>query len=74
MKVFRNGNLDPWSAGGIYEDAPGIMDALKNGVYIFNISDAAHHLDLRAPNTCDPPSVTQERFQVSLLLLFYFLK
>lgn len=39
---------------------------MRNGVYIFHMSDAAHHLDLHTPNTCDPPSVTYERFQVVL--------
>uniref|UniRef100_A0A1I7VI83 Lysosomal Pro-X carboxypeptidase n=1 Tax=Loa loa TaxID=7209 RepID=A0A1I7VI83_LOALO len=62
--IFSNGNLDPWSAGGVYENSPGIMEAMKNGVYIFYMLGAAHHLDFRTPNTCDPPSVTHERFQV----------
>ncbi|VBB28821.1 unnamed protein product [Acanthocheilonema viteae] len=66
--IFSNGKLDPWSGGGIYENSPGIMEAMKKGVYIFHMSDAAHHLDLRAPNTCDPPSVTYERFQVVNIL------
>ncbi|VDK73266.1 unnamed protein product [Gongylonema pulchrum] len=62
--IFTNGNLDPWSGGGVYEDSPGIKQAMKNGVYTFNIKDAAHHLDLRTPNSCDPPSVTSARSQV----------
>uniref|UniRef100_A0A915PR25 Uncharacterized protein n=1 Tax=Setaria digitata TaxID=48799 RepID=A0A915PR25_9BILA len=66
--ILSNGNLDPWSASGVHEDSPGIQNAIKNGVYLFHMSDAAHHLDLRAPNTCDPPSVTYERFQVVNIL------
>ncbi|VDO21015.1 unnamed protein product [Brugia timori] len=66
--IFSNGNLDPWSASGVYENSPGITNAMRNGVYIFYMSDAAHHLDLRTPNTCDPPSVTYERFQVTNII------
>ncbi|VDK78526.1 unnamed protein product [Litomosoides sigmodontis] len=66
--IFSNGNLDPWSAGGVYENSPGIVDAMRNGIYIFHMADAAHHLDLHTPNTCDPPSVTYERFQVVNIL------
>lgn len=62
--LFRNGYLDPWSGGGVYETSPGIKHANKNGVYTFYMQDSAHHLDLRQPNTCDPPSVTNARFQV----------
>uniref|UniRef100_A0A0R3RWI0 Lysosomal Pro-X carboxypeptidase n=1 Tax=Elaeophora elaphi TaxID=1147741 RepID=A0A0R3RWI0_9BILA len=66
--IFSNGNLDPWSGGGVYENSPGVTDAMKRGVYVFYMSDAAHHLDLRTPNTCDPPSVSYERFQVVNIL------
>jgi hypothetical protein len=44
--------LDPWSVGGADIDKD---DAAKREIYMYNIYDAAHHLDLRTPNTCDPP-------------------
>ncbi|VDK66790.1 unnamed protein product [Onchocerca ochengi] len=67
--IFSNGNLDPWSAGGIYENSPDIIDInTAKGVYTFYMLDAAHHLDLRTPSTCDPPSVTYERFQIVNIL------
>ncbi|VDN06255.1 unnamed protein product [Thelazia callipaeda] len=66
--IFSNGNLDPWSAGGVYDDSPGIQQAKKNGVYTFYMLDAAHHLDLRSPNTCDPPSVMSARHQIVRIL------
>ncbi|XP_042543628.1 lysosomal Pro-X carboxypeptidase isoform X1 [Dipodomys spectabilis] len=52
--VFSNGNLDPWSGGGVTKN---ISDTL---VAIF-IKDAAHHLDLRANHAQDPESVLQAR-------------
>ncbi|MCP9258283.1 Lysosomal Pro-X carboxypeptidase [Dirofilaria immitis] len=62
--IFSNGNLDPWSAGGVYENSSDNIDTTEKGIYTFYMLDAAHHLDLRTPSTCDPPSVTYERFQV----------
>uniref|UniRef100_A0A914RR23 Uncharacterized protein n=1 Tax=Parascaris equorum TaxID=6256 RepID=A0A914RR23_PAREQ len=59
----RNGNLDPWSSGGVYANTSGIQEITKNGIYTFLIDGSAHHLDLRQPNTCDPPSVKNARFQ-----------
>uniref|UniRef100_A0A0M3J3K8 Putative serine protease pcp-1 (inferred by orthology to a C. elegans protein) n=1 Tax=Anisakis simplex TaxID=6269 RepID=A0A0M3J3K8_ANISI len=64
--VFTNGNLDPWSVGGVFEDTPGVKEAAKNGVYTFFITNGAHHLDIRQPNTCDPESVKNARFQVKI--------
>ena len=53
--VFSNGQLDPWSVGGIKE-APN--DSIT---VIFGIEGAAHHLDLRTPNAADPQSVIDAR-------------
>ncbi|XP_069747081.1 lysosomal Pro-X carboxypeptidase [Narcine bancroftii] len=52
--VFSNGDLDPWSSGGVTKS---ISDTL---VAIF-IPDGAHHLDLRSSNKHDPPSVQKAR-------------
>jgi len=51
--VWSNGRLDPWSGGGVRQD-------VSDTVAIF-IKDGAHHLDLRAPNSQDPASVTAAR-------------
>ncbi|KAM9820309.1 lysosomal Pro-X carboxypeptidase [Neosynchiropus ocellatus] len=52
--VFSNGDLDPWSAGGV---AVNISDSLVSIL----IRDGAHHLDLRYANAQDPPSVRAAR-------------
>lgn len=63
---LRNGNLDPWSAGGVKDTTPGINNSNSRGIYSFYIDGAAHHLDLRQPNSCDPPSVVNARYQVKM--------
>ncbi|XP_075241325.1 lysosomal Pro-X carboxypeptidase-like isoform X2 [Convolutriloba macropyga] len=53
--IFSNGDLDPWQAGGV-------SDNMGNPtIYIFAMTDAAHHLDLRTSNPADPDSVKQVR-------------
>uniref|UniRef100_F1MAU4 Lysosomal Pro-X carboxypeptidase n=1 Tax=Bos taurus TaxID=9913 RepID=F1MAU4_BOVIN len=49
-----NGELDPWSGGGVTKD---ITDTLLAIV----IPNGAHHLDLRASNALDPVSVQLTR-------------
>ncbi|KAH7725791.1 PCP-1.1 protein [Aphelenchoides avenae] len=61
--IFTNGKLDPWSGGGI-TSAHLAANAKANGVYVYNIDGAAHHLDLREPNTCDPEPVKAARYQM----------
>ncbi|XP_068728460.1 dipeptidyl peptidase 2-like [Montipora capricornis] len=52
--IFSNGDLDPWRPGGVLESvSPTLVAILVKG--------GAHHLDLRASNPLDPPSVTQAR-------------
>ncbi|XP_072040241.1 lysosomal Pro-X carboxypeptidase-like [Amphiura filiformis] len=52
--IFSNGQLDPWSAGGV-------LESLSDTLIAIIIPEGAHHLDLRAKNYDDPPSVTKAR-------------
>ena len=49
-----NGDLDPWSAGGVTYNISDTLVALI-------IPDGAHHLDLRAATAFDPPDVVAVR-------------
>ncbi|GAB1292333.1 Lysosomal Pro-X carboxypeptidase [Apodemus speciosus] len=50
----NNGDLDPWSGGGVTEDISDTLVAI-------NIPEGAHHLDLRAHTAYDPQSVLLSR-------------
>lgn len=50
--VFSNGDIDPWSAGGVTKNVTDNPDMIA-----ILIKDGAHHLDLRPPNKDDPESV-----------------
>lgn len=52
--VYSNGDLDPWSGGGVLQNVSDTVQAII-------IEDGAHHLDLRAANKADPPSVITAR-------------
>ncbi|XP_045413206.1 lysosomal Pro-X carboxypeptidase [Lemur catta] len=52
--VFSNGELDPWSGGGVTKDITDTLVAIT-------IPEGAHHLDLRASNALDPRSVLLAR-------------
>jgi len=52
--VFSNGELDPWSGGGVLESISDTLIALV-------IEESAHHLDLRSSNPADPASVINAR-------------
>ncbi|XP_049745599.1 lysosomal Pro-X carboxypeptidase isoform X3 [Elephas maximus indicus] len=52
--IFSNGELDPWSGGGVTKNITDTLVAI-------NIADGAHHLDLRASNALDPKTVLLAR-------------
>ena len=52
--IFSNGQLDPWSAGGV-------LKQVSPDIVIIYMLNAAHHLDLRTPNEVDDPSVKAGR-------------
>ncbi|XP_002737003.2 lysosomal Pro-X carboxypeptidase-like [Saccoglossus kowalevskii] len=54
--IFSNGELDPWSGGGV-------LHSLSETLIAIVIKDGAHHLDLRSKDKGDPQSVIDARNQ-----------
>jgi len=52
--VFTNGDLDPWSSGGVRSN-------LSSSVLSLTVQGGAHHLDLMWSNSDDGLSVRQVR-------------
>ncbi|CAF0763913.1 unnamed protein product [Adineta ricciae] len=59
--AFTNGNLDPWSSGGVNVQVAPTLPAIL-------VTGGAHHLDLRGANKADPPSVLQARQEIVALI------
>ena len=69
--LFTNGDLDPWSGGGVNASVLGGLYGVDNarGVVALLMEGAAHHLDLRGRNdSFDPESVQWVRRQQRLYL------
>ncbi|CAF0897352.1 unnamed protein product [Didymodactylos carnosus] len=62
--IFTNGNLDPWSSGGV-------LTPINNKLPSFIIDGGAHHLDLRSANVNDPASVVKVRQTIVALIEKY---
>ncbi|UMM25461.1 hypothetical protein L5515_005280 [Caenorhabditis briggsae] len=62
--ILTQGHLDPWSGGGYKVD----QTNTARGIYVMEIPGSAHHLDLRQPNTCDPNTVVNARYQIVQIL------
>ncbi|GAB6029669.1 hypothetical protein CHUAL_005401 [Chamberlinius hualienensis] len=52
--IFSNGNLDPWSSGGV-------LSSLSDSLISLYMDQSAHHLDIRSANPDDPESVVNAR-------------
>ena len=53
--VFSNGELDPWSGGGVH------FNNSNNGIYSISTGIVGHHIDLMFSNVNDPLSVITAR-------------
>ncbi|EYC16006.1 hypothetical protein Y032_0035g3090 [Ancylostoma ceylanicum] len=64
--ILTQGALDPWSGGGYQPGSPSANQ--DQGIYVMEIPGSAHHLDLRTPNTCDPNTIKNARYQIVRIL------
>jgi len=65
---LTNGQLDPWRAAGIQTQPKGSAENGYMGITVRTIENGAHHLDLRASNPLDPPSVVRVRQEQRLAI------
>lgn len=56
MSFFSNGNLDPWSGGGVTSEIEG-----ADTLHVLYITDSAHHYDLRGGNPDDTQYILDAR-------------
>ncbi|VDM52793.1 unnamed protein product, partial [Angiostrongylus costaricensis] len=63
------GLLDPWSGGGYKASSPDNRN--DHGIYVVEIPGSAHHLDLRKPNSCDPNTIKNARYQAKCYWCFF---
>lgn len=65
--IFTNGNLDPWSTGGVDCGLPNSQCGQENFISwklpVYLINGGAHHLELRPSNEADPVDVMYVRSQ-----------
>jgi lysosomal Pro-X carboxypeptidase len=54
--IFSNGNLDPWSGGGVTSEIEG-----ADSLHVLYITDSAHHYDLRGGNPNDTQYILDAR-------------
>lgn len=54
---ISSGQVDPWRAGGI----PGPIAGAPSSIEFHMNLEGGHHLDIRASNPADPPSVVECR-------------
>uniref|UniRef100_A0A913I6J3 Clan SC, family S28, unassigned serine peptidase n=1 Tax=Strongyloides stercoralis TaxID=6248 RepID=A0A913I6J3_STRER len=67
--ILTTGTYDPWYGGCLQSNMPGMKEAqTKRGFYVFEIEGAAHHADLRQPNTCDSPNLVKARFEITRII------
>ncbi|PVD34456.1 hypothetical protein C0Q70_05730 [Pomacea canaliculata] len=59
--IFSNGQLDPWSGGGV-------LQTVSSSLIAIQIPYGAHHLDLRAANPGDTAYVIEARIQEKNIL------
>lgn len=52
--VFSNGLMDPWSSGGVLQN-------ISSSIWAVNITDGAHHVDLRGADPADTNYVIEAR-------------
>lgn len=68
------GSLNSYSSGAVTPKTNGISNRQNQGVYYFYINGSAMSLDLMPPNTCDPSTVTNARYQVIFDKFFFDFK